>query len=87
MRSVTTEAIQSLDTARQATRGTRTGRIAGLAIASLAPAIFWMVVIEIVAYWLGRPLSPATITMVGATIALFLFAICAPLMLRADADR
>lgn len=80
---MTTAAIQSLDTAaRHATQGRRTARLVGLAIASLAPAIFWCVVIEIVTYWLGTPISTTTVAITGATIALFLFVICAPLMLR-----
>jgi hypothetical protein len=87
MRSVTTATIRSLNTATRPAQERRSGRIVGLAVASLAPALFWMVMIEMVAYWLGRPLSPTTLTMVGATIAFFLFAVCAPLMLRTDADR
>jgi glucose uptake protein GlcU len=54
----------------------------GLAIVSLVPAVFWSVVIEITAQWLGKPLSTAAVAMMGATIGLFLLAVCAPLMLR-----
>ena len=90
MRTVTIATIpSSLDTAApHATQGRRSARLVGLAIASLAPAIFWSVVIEIVAHWLGTSVSPATVAIVGATVALFLFAVCAPLMLRnSGADR
>ena len=62
------------------------GRFVGIGIASLVPAVFWSVVIELVSAWLGSPLSPTAIAMVGGGIALFLFAVCAPLMLRKRAE-
>jgi hypothetical protein len=83
MRTVTIATIpSSLDSAPHAAQAGRFARLVGIAIAALVPAIFWSVVIEIAAHWLGTSMSPVTVATVGATIALFLFAVCAPLMLR-----
>ncbi len=82
MRSATTATIPSLDTATRAVQERRSARIIGLAVASLVPALFWIVMIELVAHWLGTSVSPTTIALMGATIVVFLLAVCAPLILR-----
>jgi hypothetical protein len=81
MISTTTE-IPSLAEASSGARQSKLAGITGVAIASLIPAVFWSVVIELVSLWLGTPLSPFAIMIVGGGITLFLFAVCAPLMLR-----
>lgn len=60
-------------------------RLAGLAIASLVPAVFWMILIDTAATSLGTPLALHTIWIMGAAIAVFLAAVCAPLILRRSA--
>jgi hypothetical protein len=60
-------------------------RLVGLAIASLVPAVFWMILIEIGATLLGTPLAPHTIWIMGAAITVFLTAVCAPLIMRRSA--
>jgi hypothetical protein len=57
-------------------------RLVGVAIASLVPAVFWSVIIELVSLWAGKPISPLAIAIVCCSITLFLVAVCAPLMLR-----
>ena len=82
MRSATSATVFPRSTAvRSAQRG-RSARFAGIAIASLGPAIFWSVIIQLASQWMDVPLSPVALGAVFATIAVFLFAICAPLMLR-----
>jgi len=82
MRSATTAVISSIDTAvREAQWGT-SARFVGLAIASITPAVFWCVVVQLIAYWSGTSLSPMAVGALFVTIAAFLFAICAPLILR-----
>jgi hypothetical protein len=60
-------------------------RLVGIAIASLVPAVFWTSLIELVSLWLGAPISPLKIAIVGFGIAAFLAAVCAPLVLRKSA--
>lgn len=90
MRTATTStAIHAIEETTHVARPSGLSRFAGLAIASLVPAVFWSAILAVGALWLDKPLSSTTILMVGAAIALFLFAICAPLMLRrpaADTD-
>ncbi|SFV27544.1 hypothetical protein SAMN04488557_0786 [Hyphomicrobium facile] len=82
MRSATTAVISSTDTAVREAHWRPSARFIGLAIASIAPALFWCVVVELIAYWSGVSLSPMAVGALFVTIAAFLFAICAPLMLR-----
>ncbi|WP_081741022.1 hypothetical protein [Hyphomicrobium sp. 802] len=90
MRTATTStAIHAIEETTRVAHPSGFSRFAGLAIASLVPAAFWSAILAVGALWLDKPLSSKTILMVGAAIALFLFAICAPLMLRrpaADTD-
>lgn len=90
MRTATTSnAIHAIEETTRVARPSGFSRFAGLAIASLVPAAFWSAILALGALWLDKPLSYSTVLMVGAAIALFLFAICAPLMLRrpaADTD-
>ncbi|MBS0251371.1 MAG: hypothetical protein JSR78_09950 [Proteobacteria bacterium] len=86
MRTATTSTtIDAIEEPSRALGQSSMVRIAGLAVASLFPAAFWSAVLGFGALWLGKPLSSTTIMVVGASIALFLFAICAPLMLRRPA--
>lgn len=82
MRSATTTAIPALDEPARGAQRSSLARFAGVLIASLVPAAFWSFLIELGSLWLGMPLASSTIVIIGAAIALFLFAICAPLMLR-----
>jgi hypothetical protein len=59
-------------------------RLVGLAIASLVPAFFWAGVLELVSHGLGVPISLGAVEMTGGAIALFLMAVCWPLMLRGN---
>ncbi|MET0409453.1 MAG: hypothetical protein ABW006_13910 [Hyphomicrobium sp.] len=89
MRTATTAAVVSRATGISRSHAQRplAMRLVGIAIAALLPAVFWSAVIEVVSRALGTPLSPLAITTIGAAIALFLFAVCTPLMLRtSDAD-
>lgn len=86
MRTATTSTtIHAIEAPARGLRQSNMARVAGLAVASLFPAAFWSAVLGLGALWLGRPLSSTTIMVIGGAIALFLFAICAPLMLRRPA--
>lgn len=87
MRSATTAVISSTDSGVRKADWSRSARFIGLTIASIAPALFWCVVIEIIAYWSGVSLSPMAVGALFVTIAAFLFAICAPLMLRSSSPK
>ncbi|HML29693.1 MAG TPA: hypothetical protein PKE16_12805 [Hyphomicrobium sp.] len=83
MRTATTStAIHTIEEPVRRSQQSVVVRFAGVAIASLLPAFFWSVIIWLGALWLGKPLSSSTVMIVGGAIALFLFAVCAPLMLR-----
>ncbi len=82
MRTASTPVISSIGTAVREAQWGRSARFAGLAIASIIPAAFWCIVAELVAYWAGISLSPIAVGALFVTIAAFLFAICAPLILR-----
>jgi hypothetical protein len=86
MRSATTAVIPPIDTPERSERRALASRLGGVALASVVPAIFWCVVIELVSFGIGKPLSASTVGWVGAAIAFFLFVICAPLMLRSSAS-
>ncbi|MGO4682860.1 hypothetical protein [Hyphomicrobium sp. 2TAF46] len=82
MRTASTPVISSIGTAVREAQWGRTARFVGLAIASIMPAVFWCIVAELIAYWAGISLSPIAVGALFLTIATFLFAICAPLILR-----
>lgn len=82
MRTATTSAITSVDAPDGAARRSFAARVGGLAVASLVPAIFWCAVLAIGSRWIGEPLSLRAIALTGTAIAIFLAAVCAPLMLR-----
>ncbi len=77
----TTE-ISLLTHAPQSTERALISRLAGLAFASLVPAVFWCAIIGLFAKWLGFGLSTTALAVIGGVIAVFLFAVCAPFMLR-----
>lgn len=60
----------------------RAFKAAGLAFAAILPAMFWTVLAAAVAPVLGYAVAPAGLVALGCTIALFLTAVCAPIMLR-----
>jgi hypothetical protein len=83
MRAATTTPFPRLKPAARETRPRYRGaRLLGLAIASLAPGIFWSVLIASIAAWLGAPLKPLTVAMTCAAISSFLAIVCAPFILR-----
>ncbi len=57
-------------------------KAAGLAFAAVVPALFWVGVIATAGPTLGYTFPPAALMALGATIALFLTAVCAPIILR-----
>ncbi|MBS0232897.1 MAG: hypothetical protein JSR99_05365 [Proteobacteria bacterium] len=85
MRTATTSAIPAVDSPDRAVGWSFAARLGGIAIASLTPAIFWCAILEFGSDWLGYPLSTRSVALIGSGIAVFLFAICAPLMLRGPA--
>lgn len=87
MRSATTAVISSTDSPVRKADWSRSARFIGLAIASIAPALFWCAVVQLIAYWSGVSLSPMAVGALFVTITAFLFAICAPLMLRSSSDK
>lgn len=70
----------SAATARRA--DDRVFKATGLAFAALVPALFWTGLIAAAGPLLGYAVPPAALMALGATIALFLTAVCAPIMLR-----
>jgi hypothetical protein len=83
MRAVTTSTVERFDSvARHRPARVRRARVFGLVIASLAPALIWTLLIEAIASWLNVSLAPQTTIATATAIALFLAAVCAPLVLR-----
>ena len=58
-------------------------KIAGLAVAALLPAIFWTLAFAVAGGFFGFNPSPLALAYTGAGIALFLTAVCAPLIANA----
>lgn len=58
------------------------GRLIGLTLAMIVPALFWMAVIATAGKAMGVAFALSAVASVGGAIALFLGAVCAPLMLR-----
>jgi hypothetical protein len=50
-------------------------RLAGLAIVSLVPAVFWTTVLAVGGNAIGHPLDPLALATIGAAIAAFLAAV------------
>jgi len=86
MRTATASAIPSVDSPGRAVGWSFAARLGGIAIASLVPAIFWCAILDFGSDWLGYPLSTRSVALIGSGIAVFLFAICTPLMLRSSAS-
>ncbi len=57
-------------------------RIAGVAFAAVFTALIWVGMISLAGSFLGRAFTPAALAGVGCAIAMFIAAVCAPLMLR-----
>ena len=62
----------------------RSFKVAGLAVAMLVPALFWVAVIAAVSNVASFPIGANSLTIVGAAISLFIGTVCAPLMLKAE---
>lgn len=60
----------------------RAFKAAGLAFAAILPAMFWTLLVAFAAPVLGYAVAPAALVALGCAIALFLAAVCAPIMLR-----
>lgn len=87
MPTLTTSAVQrpGIVAIRPKPPESHAARMTGLAIASVLPAVFWSALIEAALTWFGAPLSLLAVSLLCATIALFLTIACAPLILRRDA--
>jgi hypothetical protein len=83
MRAVMTSAVSRF--APVAPRQVRGAQVAGLAIASVVPAVIWSLLISETASWIGAPLAVRTVLFTAAAIALFLGAVCSPIILRDEA--
>lgn len=57
-------------------------KAAGLAFAGLVPALFWTGIIAAAGLMFGYRVAPAVLVALGGAIALFLIAVCAPIILR-----
>ena len=57
-------------------------RLLGLALVSLAPALFWTCVLALVGHILGAPVTVATLACTLIAIAGFLVLVCSPFFLR-----
>ncbi len=58
-------------------------KFAGVVLAMAIPALFWTAVLAIAAPAAGIAATASALGLTGAAIALFLGAVCAPVMLRA----
>jgi hypothetical protein len=65
-----------------ASRSARANQFMGLAAASLLPALFWAGIAVAAGHAVGVSLSLNMLTGIGASIALFLGVICAPMILK-----
>lgn len=59
-------------------------RVGGVALASILPALFWMIVGSGIARMAGIHVTASALTAAGVVIAAFIGYVCAPIMLRAD---
>jgi hypothetical protein len=59
------------------------GKLAGIAVAALFPALFWTGLALGIGSLMGVTIAASTLIVSGSSIALFLGAVCAPIMLRA----
>ena len=59
-------------------------RFAGLAVATVLPALFWVSIAAAVSASMGAALSAPTLAVTSVAITLFLVAVCAPIMLKAQ---
>jgi len=57
----------------------RSHRLAGLAIVSVFPALFWTGVLALAGGAIGQPLDPLALATIGAAIAAFLAAVVSAL--------
>jgi hypothetical protein len=64
-------------------RLTRAYRLVGLAVATLLPAAFWVGLAAALAQAAGATISTPALVIAAAAIALFLGAVCFPIMLKA----
>ncbi|HMN36708.1 MAG TPA: hypothetical protein PKD49_03225 [Hyphomicrobium sp.] len=65
------------------TRAQLAPKIAGVAFASIFTALVWVGMLTLIGGLFGVSFAPQALAIVGCSIATFLVAVCAPLMLRA----
>lgn len=58
-------------------------RLAGLAFATVLPALFWVAVAASLGNAAGFQLGASALILTGTTIAVFLGSVCAPIVLKA----
>ncbi len=59
-------------------------RVAGLSVAIIVPAAFWIATVYTLAAWAGFSLTGSVLIPLAVAIILFLGAVCGPIMLRAE---
>lgn len=85
MAAVVTQQTQALHaSAVQAPAHPLFYRLAGLTLAALLPALFWVSVIAVVAPLAGITVSASALVITGGAILMFLGSVCAPLVLKAS---
>jgi hypothetical protein len=67
-----------------ATRQVTSEQMIGLGIASLLPAVIWPLVVSALAQMAAVQVSATALAGLSAAIAVFLLAVCTPLMLRRE---
>jgi len=77
-----TTASQTLLQRQTAARSALAPKIAGVVMASLFTSVFWVAVTALVGSAFSISFAPAALAMLGCAIAMFLAAVCAPIMLR-----
>ena len=80
----TPSGILALITGAVRTERSFSARLFGLAIVTLAPALFWVGALAVVSHVFGAPLATSTLVLMGAAIGLFLCVVCAPIIFRND---
>ena len=76
---MTPAAAQTKTTSATETSGQGSHRLAGLAIVSVIPALFWTAVLAVAGNAIGQPLDPLALATIGAAIAAFLAAVVSAL--------
>lgn len=80
--SVAADHITIASTRRATPASRRQIQALGLSIAMLVPAAFWTAILAGASAVVGVEVTAANLLLVGSSIAAFLGAVCAPIMLR-----